>query len=448
MEAAMHWDFNSLLTLVVFATVILLIACDAVDMVVAGLVGVSVLAAGGVLNARDVSAVFTTANGAIALLFGGMIVARVLVPTGLFDQLGARFLRLTRGSGRRFLVGIVLLVVPLCAILPNATTVILLAPIVVRVAQTLEVDFVGPLVLMSVLSNSAGLLTLVGDPATFLVGSSIGMSFGEYLSRVSVGGLLAVGVAAMMMPWLLRDVWCARREIVAEEPPPLQRPWFCVVALLVLALMVGLFLFGEFLPNPLVPQAVAIIAASLALLVIYGWRIETVESVLRDVDWKTLIFLICMFCMVQAVAKSGVLNLLSLFIYSIFGDALLPVAMCLLAAVSALSAVLANIPVVAGMLVLVKGYLVTAQVVPESALGTLFDAWPAATLPVFMAMMFGGTLGGNATLIGASANIVSAGICAQHGQRVTFMRFLRLGLPVTTVQLVATAGYVLTLAWW
>ena len=113
-----------------------------------------------------------------------------MVSTRLFDRIGAVYLRATRGSGQRFLLLLVALVAPLCALLPNATTVILLAPIIVRVAQALEVDFVGPLMLMAIVSNSAGLLTLVGDPATFLVGSSIGMSFGEYLRRVSLGGLM------------------------------------------------------------------------------------------------------------------------------------------------------------------------------------------------------------------------------------------------------------------
>ena len=191
----------------------------------------------------------------------------------------------------------------------------------------------------------------------------------------------------------------------------------------------------------------AIIAASLALLVLHSARVEPVDAVLRDVDWKTLIFLMCMFFLVEAFAKTGVLQLLSDAVYGWFGVRLVPVALCLLVAVGAMSSVLANIPVVAAMLMLVKGYLVTAEVVPEEALGTLFNAWPTATMPVFIAMMFGGTLGGNATLIGASANIIAAGICANNGQPVSFLRFLRYGLPITVVQLAVGALYVLGLYW-
>jgi Na+/H+ antiporter NhaD/arsenite permease-like protein len=117
----------------------------------------------------------------------------------------------------------------------------------------------------------------------------------------------------------------------------------------------------------------------------------------------------------------------------------------LLAGIGLLSSLLANIPVVAASLIMTKGYLVAAEVVPELALAGGFVDWPAATVPVFIAMMFGATLGGNATLIGASANIVSVGICAAQGERVTFGRFLRYGLPITLVQLTMGAAYVLAM---
>jgi Na+/H+ antiporter NhaD/arsenite permease-like protein len=122
------------------------------------------------------------------------------------------------------------------------------------------------------------------------------------------------------------------------------------------------------------------------------------------------------------------------------------VALLLLAGIGMLSSLLANIPVVAAAMIMTKGYLVAAEAVPELALAAGFTDWPAATLPLFIAMMFGATLGGNATLVGALANIVAVGICATEGQRVTFMRFVRYGLPITLVQLTLGALYVLAMA--
>ncbi len=439
-------DFQITVTLVVFGVVIIAIAADVIDMALAALLGCSILTLFGILDRPDVAAAMETAGGPLALLFGGMVVARMLSMTGLFDRLGALMLRATRGSGKRYLILLVAVVAPVCALLPNATTVILLAPVIVGVARALKVSFVGPLVITAVVSNSAGMLTLVGDPATFLVGSSIGMSFGQYLQKVSLAGLLSVLVIIPLLPRLLPDVWNSRVEVAPETAlPPIQRPVFAAFALFVLAIMVGLFLVGEELPVRLGPPGTAIMAASFALLVIYGARIEPIDNVLRDVDWKTLVFLAAIFCLVQAFTKTGLLQGMSFKLYDWFGTDFALVALTLLAAIGMLSAVLANIPVVAASLIMTKGYLVAAEAVPEFALAAGFTDWPAATIPIFIAMMFGATLGGNATVIGASANIVSVGICAREGERVSFMRFMKLGLPITLVQLAVSSLYVLAL---
>jgi Na+/H+ antiporter NhaD/arsenite permease-like protein len=299
------------------------------------------------------------------------------------------------------------------------------------------------MILTAIVSNSAGLLTLVGDPATFLVGSSIGMTFGQYLRSVSLGGLLSVLVVIPLLPRVMPEIWRVQRELPADlRPEPLKRPGLCVASFAVLALMIVLFVFGEDLPGRVVPPAVAIIAASLALLVIFAAKVEPLDNVLKDVDWKTLVFLLCIFWLVEAVTKTGIIQTLSHQLYVWFGAELLSVALVMLGGIAIASSVLANTPVVAASILLIKGYLVVAELVPEQALGPTFTAWPEATVPVFIAMMFGATLGGNSTLIGAAANVVSAGICATNGKRVTFMAFLRYGVPITLCQLAVGALYV------
>jgi Na+/H+ antiporter NhaD/arsenite permease-like protein len=248
--------------------------------------------------------------------------------------------------------------------------------------------------------------------------------------------------------YLMPEIWSARVALPPAPPPtPIERPGFVVFALAVLVLMVTLFMIGGYLPNPIGPTAVAIIAATLALAVIYSARAEPLDAVLRDVDWKTLVFLASIFCLVQGFVKIGLLQGLALKLHGWFGTEFTMVALLALAGIGILSSVVANIPVVAASLVMIKGYLVAVEAVPETALAFGFTDWPGATLPVFIAMMFGATLGGNATLIGASANIVSAGICASHGQRVSFGHFMRYGLPITAAQLTIAALYVLAMTW-
>jgi len=440
------FDFEAVITLVVFGAVILAIAFDLIDMMLAGLLGVSALIVLGIFSKQDIIDILQTAGGPITLLFGGMVVARTLIPTGVFDYVGTRYLMGTKGSGKRFLLGLIILVAPLCAVLPNATTIIILAPIIIRVAKALEIDIVGPMVLAAIISNTAGMLTLVGDPATFLVGSSIGMTFFQYLKKVSLGGFLCLLVIFPLMPKLMKDVWSIQRILPENlQVKPIERPWFAAFSLMVLALMVFLFIFGNNIPTHIIPPGVAIIAATLALLGIYAAKVEPINNVLKDIDWRTLIFLICLFCLVQAFNKTGILQSLSQNIYIWFGTNLLLIALFLLTGIAVSSSLLANIPIVAAMLLMVKGYLVVAELVPDLALGPTFTDWPEQVIPVFVAMMFSATLGGNATLVGASANVVSTGICASYGKPVSFVAFMRYGVPVTICQLAIGALYVLYL---
>jgi len=439
-------ELQILVTVVVLASLMVVLIFDWIDMTVSALLSVSALILFGILSQKDVLNVVNSGGGVLALLFGGMVVARTLTPTGIFEHVGARFLILTRGSGKRFLLGLFLLIAPVCAFLPNATVVILLAPVIVRVAAALEVDFVAPMILTAIISNSAGLLTLVGDPATFLVGSAIGMNFHEYLRRVALGGLLTLIAVIPLLPRLTKEIWIVNRNFAAAVTiPPLKEPLLGILALLLLLAMMLLFLFGELLPIKIVPPGVAIVVCSVALLIVYASKIEPVQKVLGDIDWKTLIFIACMFVLVEALVKAGFLQTFSDDIFQRFGADRLTVGLVLLLGIAFVSGLLANIPVVAASVLMVKGYFVISQIVPEEALGAGFTAWPLKTLPVFVAMMFGGTIGGNATLIGASANIVSGGICTAHGKPIQFMTFLRYGLPVTLAQLTVAALYVLAL---
>ena len=442
-------DFETVFIPLVLAGVIAIIAFDLLDLALAGLIGLSALVVFDALRVQDLQSAMSNGGGSIALLFGGMVVARTLVPTGIFDIVGAVFLRATKGDGRRFLIGLMILVAPLCAFLPNATIVVLLGPVVVSVCHRLEVDFIMPLILTAIISNTAGMLTLVGDPATFVIGTGIGLTFGGYLEKISLGGLAALLAILPLLPLVGRDVWRRRIDLSDEIAiPRLERPALALTALAVLALMIALFLFGDRLPHPMPPPAVAIVAAALALLVLHGHRVETVEQVFRDIDWKTLVFLGCIFVMVEAVTRTGMLQGISRALYDGFGKDLTLVGTAMLLLVGLLSCVLANIPVAVAMTLVLKSYFVIAGLVPEEALASHYGAWPDLALPTFTAMMFGATLGGNATLIGASANIVGAGIAAAHGRPIGFGAFMKIGVPITVVQLLVGHLYALASSRW
>lgn len=439
--SAEHW-----IVIGTFVAVILVIAVNAMDMTVAALAGVGVLTATGNVQTDDVLKAVGNGGGSLALLFGGMVAARMLVPTGIFDLTGRAFLRFTGGSGRRLLLGLFLLVAPVCAVLPNATTVILLAPVIIRVCAALGIDFTAPLILTAIISNSAGMLTLVGDPATFLIARGVGYNFATYMRQVAPGGLLALLVIIPVLPIVVPAIWRLRVQLPVEGAHAgLQRPAFFTAAVCIVLAMVVLFVVGEELPQRLLPPEVSMIGAGLALLLLQYTQKEPVSAVIADVDWKTLLFLACIFTMVEVLARTGVFSALSEQLFSLFGTHVIFAGLAMLAGVGLLSGFLANIPVAVAMLAVLKGYFVVAQLVPEEALSSTYGAWPAHAVPAFIAMMFGATLGGNATMIGASANMVAVGISAANGKPVTFATFLRYGVPITVAQLATGAAYFLLL---
>jgi len=431
------------IALAVFAAVILAIASNRMHMTVAASLGAVILLMTGVLSAQQTSETINPGEDTIALFFGGMVVARTLIPTGLFDYLGGIALRLVRGEGRRLLIAIIAIAAPICAVLPNATVVILLAPLIVRLCQRMELDFVPPVMFLVFVANSSGLLTLVGDPATFIVGNSIGLSFTEYLHLLSPGGLLALLGLVAVLPLTFRSIW--RFRIPDTGPaalPRIERPLVMAACLAVLGVMIALFVVGESLPNPIAPPAVAIVGSTLVLLIAYWTGLDDVGEILRDVDWESLLFFVFIFVLVGALEKTGVIEALGSAMGTVFGAHVTIASILLLFAIGFLSSVIPNIALVVAMVPLVKEFAVGAGLTSEAALEGGYGVMPASVACLFFAMCFGATLGGNATLLGASSNIVATGICARAGSPISFIRFLRYGVPVTVAQLLIAAAYV------
>jgi Na+/H+ antiporter NhaD/arsenite permease-like protein len=397
----------------------------------------------GVLSARDVSETINPAEAMIALFFGGMVMARTLISTGLFDYLGAIGLRLVRGDGRRLLIAIAGLAAPICAFLPNATVVILIGPLIVAVCERMKIDFVQPLILLVFVANSSGLLTLVGDPATFIVGNSIGLSFTQYLRLLSPGGVLAIVAVLALLPISFRSIWRVRLpESETISIPRIKRPWVLLACLAAVGLMIMLFIYGEELPNPIAPPEAAIIGSALLLMIVFVTKLDDVGKILHDIDWESLLFLVCIFILVGALDKTGVIADLGKFLGTLFGNNVVLASLLLLTGIGVLSSVIPNVALVVAMLPLVKQYAVGAGLVAPGVLEAGYGHIPSSVLPLFFAMCFGATLGGNATLLGAGSNIIAGGICARAGRQISFLTFLRYGIPVTAVQLAVSAIYI------
>jgi Na+/H+ antiporter NhaD/arsenite permease-like protein len=427
-----------------FIGVVFLIITEWIHLTIAAFLGALILVFTHVMTLNNAIEYISRSHATLGLFFGVMVMVRAFEPTKIFDYLATQMVLLAKGKGKNLLLGIVAITTPICAVLPNATTVMLLAPLIPPMAQEVGVDFVPLLILMVFVANSSGLLTIVGDPATFIVGDAINMSFTDYLLKLSLGGAIAVGVILVMLPWLFPDIWHRELDDLEHLPhPKINHPRVLAVGGLIIAFVLTFFVVGESLPVPISPAAVALLGAALAMLLAHQSKIDSVNNILRDLDWSTLLFFMSIFVLIGGLEKTGVIAGMSGILAVILGKNIFLGSLTLLFFVGLLSSVVPNIPLVVAMVPLLKQYVVNVGLAPTEVLAPDFAGqFPPAVLPLFYAMMYGATLGGNGTLVGASSNIVAAGISELHGRRISFQTFLRYGLPVMALQLVAAAIYV------
>lgn len=427
-----------------FIGVILLVMTEWIHLTVAAFLGALILVFTHVMTLNDAIEYIGRSHGTLGLFFGVMVMVRSFEPTKVFEYLATQMVLLAKGKGKNLLLGIVAITTPICAVLPNATTVMLLAPLIPPMAQEVGVDFVPLLILMVFVANSSGLLTIVGDPATFIVGDAINMSFADYLVKLSLGGALAVGVIVIILPWLFPEIWHKELDDLADLPhPKINHPRILAVGGLIIAFVLVFFVVGESLPVPISPAAIALLGAALSMLLAHQSKIDSVNNILRDLDWSTLLFFMSIFVLIGGLEKTGVINSISGILAVILGKNIFLGSLALLFFVGLMSSVVPNIPLVVAMVPLLKQYVVNVGLAPGEVLAPDFAGqFPLEVLPLFYAMMYGATLGGNGTLVGASSNIVAAGISELHGRRISFQTFLRYGIPVMLLQLVTAAIYV------
>lgn len=429
---------------VVFFGVLALIATERMHLTVAAFLGAMLLIFLHVLTLDQAIGYIGNSHATLALFFGVMVMVRAFEPTKIFEYLATQMVIMAKGEGKRLLLGIVAITTPVCAMLPNATTVMLLAPLIPPMAAELNINFVPLLILMVFVANSAGLLTIVGDPATFIVGDAINMSFLEYLTKLSLGGVVAIATIVVMLPILFPNTWNKKLADLDHLPHPVvNHPRMLALGGLIVGLVLVLFVVGESLPVPISPAAIALLGAALCLLLTHHSGIDTVHNILRDVDWSTLIFFMSVFVLIGGLQETGVISSASSLLGVVIGQNIALGSMLLLFVVGILSSLIPNIPLVVAMVPLLKEYLVNVNLAGPELLSPDFAGQiPPEILPLFAAMMFGATLGGNGTLVGASSNIVAAGIAEQHGKPISFRQFLNYGLPMMALQLMTISAYV------
>ncbi|MGD8624363.1 MAG: SLC13 family permease [Anaerolineae bacterium] len=361
----------------------------------------------------------------IFLIMGMMIVIAVVERTGIFQWLAYMAYRMS--GGRLWLLLPILMVITgvASALLDNVTTMLLMTPITIQIALSLGINPLSLLIPEVMASNVVGISTLIGTPTNILIGSFASISFNDFLINLTPGVILA------MVGLTIYSIFTYRKQILEkgsddispllleklEERAQITQPANLRKAGLVGAAMILLFVFGERIH--LLPAVTAIMGAT-ALLV---WIRPDIEEMIEAVDWTTLVFFMSLFIVVGAIQEVGLIGMIATGIGNLVGENLILTMLVVTWFSAVLSTVVANIPFTAAMLPVV-GYL--SATVPG-----------AHSKVLFYCLSVGSAMGGNGSLIGASANMVTAGISERAGHPITYVYFLRKGFPalVLTVAL-------------
>jgi len=365
----------------------------------------------------------------IFLLFGMMIIVGVLKETGLFQWLAYRSFKLARG--KVYLLSAILMVVTgvTSAFLDNVTTMLLLTPVTIEICLILKLHPFTLLLPCVLASNFGGTATLIGDPPNIMIGSFAGLTFNDFVIALSPVVVITMAVQIFMTKfWYGKDYVAAQVQetqlqqmyVEMQEKYAITDAKLLKFGLGVLAFVIFLFIMHGVLHME-VSIAALIGAAVLALLS----RMDFVHLLEKDVEWPTLVFFMMLFVVVGAAEHVGLLQVIADWIADMSAGNLV-VAILIIAWVAAImSAIVDNIPFTATMLPIVA-YL--TKTVPG-----------AEDMVLYWALALGACFGGNGTIIGASANVVTAGLMEKAGYPITFMQFMRVGVPFMVMGMVISS---------
>jgi Na+/H+ antiporter NhaD/arsenite permease-like protein len=408
---------------VIFTVAYVAIASERVDRtLIALLAGLAVVAIG-IIDQHDAFAAIDF--NVIFLLAGMMVLAGALARTGFFQWLAARSVRLSRGEPFRLLVILSVVTAVLSAFLDNVTTVVLTTPVTLSVARTLRVSPHPYLISQILASNIGGTATLIGDPPNIMIGSAAGLDFAAFLLNLGPVTLVVFGAFLLTMRVAFRGALQApdeEREAKLEETEAsaITDPRLLTRALIVVALTMLGFLGHSFIG--LEAATVALLGATILMLV---GPLDPHEA-LKDIEWSTLFFFVGLFMLVEAVVHVGIVSGIANAIVGATGGQPGVAAIALLWFSAVASAIVDNIPYTATAIPVVERLVVSG--LPADAL--------------WWSLALGACLGGNFTIVGASANVVVANVAARAGYPIRFLEFFRYGAVVVVLSLAISTVYV------
>lgn len=419
---------STTIAIVIFVAAYALIISEKVHRTIVGIFGAMLMILFGVISQS--TAISHIDFNTLGLLMGMMIIVNITSETGLFNFLAIWAAKKVKARPIALLVALSALTMFCSALLDNVTTVLLTVPITFSITAQLKVDVKPYLISQILASNIGGTATLIGDPPNIMIGSAVGLNFMDFvwnltgialLIFVAVEGLLILiyGRALKTQPELQAKVMRLNAASQIADKVLLKK------CLLVIFLTISLFVLHGYLG--LETATAALSGAGLLLLITYTRNESMIAKVLSKIEWPAIFFFAGLFVLVGALVETGVIKMLAAEAIRLTNGSVNATAMLILWMSAFASAFIDNIPFVATLIPLI-------QDMGQMGLTNLDPMWWSLAL--------GACLGGNGTLIGASANVVVASMAAQRGRQISFLGFMKIAFPIMVFTILISSVYV------
>ena len=417
-------NLQQMIAVGVFLLVMAAIISEKVHRSVAALAGAVVLLLTHVLTI-ETAADYVDLN-TIGVLVGMMLFVAVVKSSGLFEYIAIWSAKLTRGQPMAILAVFAVITAVLSAFLDNVTTVLLIGPMTIAITQILEANPVPFLLSQIMASNIGGTATLIGDPPNIMIGSAAGLSFADFIVNTGPVVLIILAVVVAIFFLMYRGNLHVESEnlekvLTLDEKLSIKDASLLRKSVIMIVLVVVGFIFHAQLG---IESATVALTAAGVMLLIGG---QDAEDVILGVEWSTILFFIGLFVVVGGLNSTGVIAMLANGMLELVGDNEVLAIVLVLWASALISAFLDNIPFVATLIPMI-------QTMQQGGMDVL---------PLWWALSLGACLGGNGSLIGASANVVLAGVSAKNGYPITFMSYLKKGFPLMLLSVAICTVYLL-----
>ncbi len=412
------------ISVIVFILVMIMIVTEKVHRAVAALAGAAILLLTHVLDFE--SAIHHVDFNTLGVLLGMMLFVAVVKNSGLFEYVAIKSAKIAKGDPWRIMVAFILITAVFSAMLDNVTTVLLITPMTITITRIMKADPMPFLLTQILASNIGGTATLIGDPPNIMIGSAARLSFMDFLLNDGPAVVIILAVVILIMRFIYgRDLQVDAMAVgqimhLDERKAIKSRSLLRKSLVMIVIVAVGFVIHGALD----IESSVVALTCGCTLIIIGK---QDAEDVIADVEWPTILFFLGLFIVVGGMVETGVVGKLAdLLVTGTAGHPVMTM-LVLLWASALLSSILDNIPFVATLIPLV----------------TIMGQSGVDIGPLWWAISLGACLGGNGTLIGASANVVVASISGKNGYPITFAGFFKVGFPIMIVTLIISTAYML-----